>query len=103
MAKDTLCWHCKKACGKCSWSDGTFTPVKNWKAKPTLIPYQDKNLSSYLVHSCPEFEDDLTIEKMTTETLAKLMGISKRELFRKYTALEREILKEKYKGVEYEK
>ena len=25
--KPTLCWKCAKACGECSWSDGTFTHV----------------------------------------------------------------------------
>ena len=59
----TLCWSCAKACGGCSWSDGTFTPVPGWTAEPTVLQgYKLKcglaPMESYHVTACPLFEDD---------------------------------------------
>lgn len=56
----TLCWSCAKACGKCSWSDRSFTPVPGWKAKKTRLRVDDPNryTDSYIVGECPLFEDD---------------------------------------------
>lgn len=50
----TLCESCEKACGKCSWSDGSFTPVPGWKA--IITPHYTGH--SYLVLECPLFKDD---------------------------------------------
>lgn len=54
--KNTLCWECDKACGKCSWSQN-FTPVLGWEATPTKV-YQTKGVyqDSFLIHKCPEFK-----------------------------------------------
>jgi hypothetical protein len=60
----TLCWKCANACGKCSWSDGTFTPVDGWTAVKTILHIAPKNerwgrdTESYHVTACPLFEDD---------------------------------------------
>ncbi len=60
----TLCWKCANACGKCSWSDGTFMPVSGWKAKKTRLRVSDRKddpdryTDSYHVIECPQFEDD---------------------------------------------
>lgn len=59
----TLCWSCANACGGCSWSDGSFTPVDGWTAKKTELQadrgeYRDKIVQSYLVKKCPKYEND---------------------------------------------
>ena len=56
----TLCWKCANACGKCSWSDGTFTPVEGWTAEETWLREQhaDGAIQSFHVTACPLFEDD---------------------------------------------
>ena len=66
----TLCWHCKNACGKCSWSDGTFTPVDGWEATPTKLNIDgERTIKSYCVNECPQFDpDDVMIP------LSKLSG-----------------------------
>lgn len=61
--KPTLCWKCAKACGECSWSDGSFTPVDGWKATPTIIKANHgrgfmQDVESFIVKACPLFEDD---------------------------------------------
>lgn len=56
--KETLCWRCEKACGDCSWSDGSFTPVEGWKARKTTLPNNYIYTDSYLVYECPLFVDD---------------------------------------------
>lgn len=59
MNGGTLCWECKNACGGCSWSDGSFTPVEGWDAKPTqLVREGKKAMPSYQVISCPKFDPD---------------------------------------------
>lgn len=63
VKKATLCWSCAKACGGCSWSDGSFTPVDGWKAKPTIVQvmngvYGIRRVDSYIVEECPEYEED---------------------------------------------
>lgn len=60
----TLCWKCARACGGCSWSDGSFTPVEGWKATPTVLRgdrgvFRHKMMRSYYVQECPLFENDL--------------------------------------------
>lgn len=53
--KDTLCWHCKKFSGLCSWSD-RFEPVNGWKAEKTSVKTERNTLiDSYIVRECPEF------------------------------------------------
>lgn len=63
QSKPTLCWKCSKACGGCSWSDGTFTPVEGWTATETTIRgdrgiWRDRIIQSYIVEECPEYEED---------------------------------------------
>ena len=50
MKKDTICWDCANACGKCNWTKD-FTPVEGWE----FIP--GKN-DSKIVTYCPEFVRD---------------------------------------------
>lgn len=102
MAKnDTLCWRCAKCCGGCSWTDGTFTPVVNWEAKPDIIKYKYGDIQSYIVKSCPEFEQDTPqIYRISNEKLAKSLGISKDKLVRTYSyraieELKKKLIKEK--------
>jgi hypothetical protein len=57
----TLCWGCANACGNCAWSR-SFQPVPGWEAKPTKINnnalrYDGRYTPSFLVISCPEFEN----------------------------------------------
>ena len=64
---DTICWNCKKASGRCSWSR-EFKPVEGWRAIPTKVREQgkkDKFIPSYDVYECPEFDllDKLKGEK----------------------------------------
>lgn len=60
----TLCWKCANACGGCSWSDGSFTPVPGWKAKKMRLRVSDRKddpnryTESYIVEECPMFDDD---------------------------------------------
>ena len=68
--EEQLCWTCASACGGCSWSDGTLTPVPGWTATPydrveTLhkscngrdiirrVPYK-----SYTITACPQYRPD---------------------------------------------
>lgn len=57
---ETLCWKCANACGKCSWSDGSFTPVPGWKAMKTRLRVDGPNryTDSYIVEECQMFDDD---------------------------------------------
>lgn len=52
-AKTQLCESCQKACGGCSWSDGTFTPVPGWEAVKSTI-YAD----GHFITKCPEYAED---------------------------------------------
>ena len=59
----TLCWKCANACGGCSWSDGSFTPVQGWTARKTsvMVPrgkHGTGMTGSYMVEKCPLYEDD---------------------------------------------
>lgn len=56
----SLCESCGNACGKCSWSDGTFTPVDDWDATPTKVTMSPITVDSYFVNSCPKFVPDKT-------------------------------------------
>ena len=55
----TICWDCKNAYGRCSWSQ-KFTPVDGWVAIPTEIKQVargTKSTSSYIVKSCPLYKE----------------------------------------------
>ena len=47
-----ICWHCKNACGGCSWSR-SLTPVNGWIAEPLELL---GGVQSYKIHYCPDFE-----------------------------------------------
>lgn len=79
--KQTICWKCARACGKCPWSDGSFTPVDGWSATPTKIKNDDVITDSYIVKKCPLFISDAWIP-ISTKPLAKILNISARTLFR---------------------
>lgn len=58
--KSTICWECRNAYGRCSWSKD-FTPVDGWSAEPTEIKGVGRNTTttnSYIVKSCPLFKED---------------------------------------------
>ena len=61
--KQTLCWSCKNAVGRCSWSEVDeskknrpikYEPVSGWVA----IKTKKMHYNSYVVLSCPEFVPD---------------------------------------------
>lgn len=52
-----ICWSCAKACGGCSWS-ADFTPVKGWKAEPSIIYYNGNKIPSYKILECPQYKED---------------------------------------------
>ena len=61
--KQTLCWWCKNAVGRCSWSEVDesqknrpikYEPVSGWVAVKT----ERGDYNSYVVLSCPEFVQD---------------------------------------------
>ncbi|MBE7092744.1 MAG: hypothetical protein E7365_06160 [Clostridiales bacterium] len=81
---EQLCWNCKKATGKCSWS-ALGKAVKGWDATPTKIknsttPFTE--IDSYEIRACPLFEGDNIQEKekrtrvVKVEELQKLFGCS---------------------------
>lgn len=51
---NTLCWDCKNASGRCSWSQ-SFTPVEGWQARKTHVNGNVGDGQSYLVEMCPLF------------------------------------------------
>ena len=62
-SRGTLCWRCKKAVGRCAWTEldssknVRFEPVPGWVAvKSPGMP--GRKSESYLVLSCPEFDPD---------------------------------------------
>ena len=74
--KPTLCWKCANACGGCSWSNGSFTPVVGWKAKKTVISANHgggfhADIESYIVKSCPQFRDDSEQFKIKNTSIQK--------------------------------
>lgn len=80
-----LCWNCKNACGNCSWSDGTFTPVEGWDATPTKILHSSGNIKIYTdsfdIKKCPEFIHDIPI-RLSKKEIAEKLGISMRTYYR---------------------
>ena len=62
--RKTLCEQCGKACdSRCSWSS-ELEPVPGWVADyaPVKVSYSSgsktKDVDSYIVYSCPEYEND---------------------------------------------
>ena len=54
-----LCWTCQNAVGGCSWSNGSFTPIKGWTAEPTSYHYSKCNCEQgYAISACPEYIHD---------------------------------------------
>lgn len=80
--RKTLCWDCKNACGRCSWSR-EFKPVDGWEAVPSKV-YQHENCyaDSYIVQKCPMFEKDAGdyIEKITVVKMAEILGCTPRRV-----------------------
>lgn len=54
VENEQICWHCKNACGGCSWSR-SLTPVNGWLADPIIIKDSVGDISSYIIKKCPEF------------------------------------------------
>ena len=75
--KETLCWECDNAVGKCSWIED-FEPIPNWDATPTKIDNNDgKILDSFLVHECPLFKPDRIF--ISVNRLARKLNMSIRD------------------------
>ena len=84
MPNSTICWSCKNACGKCSWSSN-FTPIDGWVAKPTKIKTDyatDGSIISYIVLDCPQYNKDIDEPLTRTEFVMKKYGISERAYYR---------------------
>lgn len=62
--KEQLCWSCKKATGRCSWSRN-FTPVEGWDADAVRLNVSKKyeNVGSFFVKGCPEYEPESVCER----------------------------------------
>lgn len=68
--KGQLCWTCANACGGCSWSDGSFTPVPGWTARAIdrsdVMPakeagaqvYYRRTYTGYEITNCPQYIPD---------------------------------------------
>jgi len=55
--KEQICWDCSKACGGCSWSDKSFTPVPGWDAEEdTDTRTYNKDIKAYRIFDCPQYE-----------------------------------------------
>ena len=72
VKKQTLCWSCKNACGKCPWSacdketrELKWQPVEGWHAIRTRVLMHTKSdhrrkkhyETSYCVLACPQYEE----------------------------------------------
>ena len=79
-----ICFDCKKACGKCSWSEidpetkkPAFKPVEGWTAirVPYLIGAGSGIDSTYYISKCPEFEpEDDFREYFSVPVVCELCG-----------------------------
>ena len=79
----TLCWSCERACGGCSWSDKSFTPVEGWIAEKTIYrAKKDKFVTSYVVKSCPLYKP-LNYKQVQLDELVKLLHTTKRTFMRR--------------------
>ena len=79
--KETLCWSCKNACGRCPWSDKSFTPVKGWKAKQVPYNIGKKKSFTYIVRSCPLYKTQKYV-RVGLNDLVTLLGVSVKTLTR---------------------
>lgn len=101
--KETICWSCQNACGKCSWSR-KFEEVKGWVAEKTTIKGESNSLipeiPSYRVIKCPKYLPDKHSNSFTNfvknSEVAKWLGITTRTYFRNTTRKEREENKQRY-------
>ena len=73
--KDTLCWQCKKACGKCPWSKN-FKPIDGWEAIKSNYKYNGLIYDTYKVINCPKFVKFYDI--LTRPQLANRLSIPER-------------------------
>ena len=77
-----LCWTCARACGGCSWSDGSFTPVKGWTAKKVTMyvdrgEYEKRRTTSYKIKACPLYKCD-TVKREQPKAYTAHIPIVKR-------------------------
>ena len=57
QVKESICWDCKKAVGRCTWS-ANGVPVKGWEVEETYRKSYGRDLEvSYTVINCPKFEE----------------------------------------------
>ena len=54
LEQGQICWICKNAAGKCSWSK-CLQPVEGWIAEPNEIKDDEGNFRSYKIIFCPQF------------------------------------------------
>lgn len=77
----TLCDLCANACGGCEWSDcGNMRPVPGWEAvrndvKSCRGENNDVVVESYVVLSCPKFEQDRMEYTFSRETAMKFLRL----------------------------
>lgn len=78
--KETICWNCQKATGKCSWS-AEGKKIKGWKATPTKIKSATAHhidIDSFIVHKCPLFlKDDPKVRRVLSKELAQIFSYSR--------------------------
>lgn len=57
--KQTLCWTCQRATGGhgCSWAD-RLLPVDGWQAEQRDTESISRHGASYIVCSCPLYQED---------------------------------------------
>lgn len=61
--KSNICFDCKNACGKCSWSGldpvtkkPAFKPVEGWTAEKVYINFgKNYHTETYRITACPQF------------------------------------------------
>ena len=61
----TLCWSCKRACGRCAWPGGCSwadegIPVEGWEAKESMLKHslaagKTSEMVTYTVIKCPNY------------------------------------------------
>ena len=73
LPSKTICWNCKKSCGKCSWSE-SFTPVAGWEVAEGYN--SDQRTKTQDVISCPLYEQEYKYFTMDEifETIAHHFG-----------------------------
>lgn len=54
----TICGECKRSAGRCSWS-AKFVPVEGWTAIPSKVVGKHGYTDTYIVTSCPKFEENV--------------------------------------------